>query len=187
MLKKIFWLSIANIKRRSIISILFFILSLVVSAQLFLIMLTSFFLTLPQSTGVKGFFYTTGLTSIVLVIIIIPAVSILYSKSRYQDYLVYKIFGEKKIDIVFLFLFEIFILSILGSILGGLIILLFISFNIIYLPGFLQNVKHVWSLKLISIMIKSIFGVSLTIVVTSLIVLLFKFNDKNIALTGFGE
>ena len=187
MFKKIIWLSLVNIKRRAAISSLFFILSFVVSAQLFLIMITSSFLTLPQITGIKGFFYTTGFTSIILILIIIPTVALLYCKSRYQDYMVYKIFGIKKKDIIILFLLEIFILSLLGAIIGGIIILLFISTNIIYLPDFLHNIKNMWSLKLISIMTKSIFGVSLTVVLLSSIIFLLKFNDKNLFLTGFGE
>ena len=187
MFKKMIWLSLVNIKRRASLSILFIILSLVVSAQLFLILITSSFLMLPESSGIRGFFYTTGFTSIVLIILAIPSISFLYCKSRYQDYMVYKMFGINKIDIILTFLLEISILTILGSIIGSLIILFFISTNIIFLPDFIKNIKSLWSLKLISIAIKSVFGVSLTTILLSSITFLLKFNHKNLLISGIGE
>jgi len=187
MIKKIFWHSLVNIKRRASISTLFFIISFVISAQLFLIMLTSSFLTLPQYSGIKGFFYTTGLTSVILILITIPAVSLLYCKSRYQDYAVFKIFGIKKTDIVVLFSMEIFMLAISGALLGSITIMIFIAAKIIYLPDFLINIRHIWSHRLISIFIKSIFGVSLTIVAISYVVFLLRFNSKYLHLSEFGD
>ncbi len=78
-------------------------------------------------------------------------------------------------------------LAISGALLGSITIMIFIAAKIIYLPDFLINIRHIWSHRLISIFIKSIFGVSLTIVAISYVVFLLRFNSKYLHLSEFGD
>ena len=170
-----FWniafISLTNIYRNKFRSILFFIITLFISHSLFLVNISRSFLGLPEFTDVKEFFFIVIYSVLFISIFLLAAVSILFTKLRREELGILRIFGARKADILFLSSLEILFISISGAVTGILTILLMIYLRILYLPYFLEGMKNLKLVKLVGVAGQTVFGVVLTVLVITLILM----------------
>ncbi len=179
MLKKLIWFSTTTIKRNKTTALIFITLAFSVSAQLFLAIITFNLLNFPEVSGIKTFFLTSSITSIILLIALLPISVYFYYNSRRQYYNVFKIYGVQNTDIILTFTIEIFILTITGALIGVLLVIILIKTNIIFLPDFFSNIRKIYRFKLIKTAFQEIFGIGFIVSFYSYIYLFLKFRKSN--------
>ncbi len=151
MVRKLIWMALTSLKRNVAVSWAFIVLAFALSAQIFLAEITINLLTFPEVSGIKAFFYSGIITTILLMIVMLPIISEFYYRSKSKVFYVFRIFGVSDIDIVMLYIFEIFIFTLMGSIAGVMLILILIKTNILFLPDFFRHLAVANRLNLLKI------------------------------------
>jgi ABC-type antimicrobial peptide transport system permease subunit len=171
MLGNLIWLSLINIKRRKLFSVLLFIMALLVACSLFLGNISSKLLTLPDITEFRQFFYVIIYSVLVTSILILSAVSIVSTGLRRTEYSILRIFGAQRVDIFLLAFLESFFLCFFGSLFGVLIIIILITSKAIYIPYFFVETPAVSLYQLIGIGGQAAFAAVMVEIIISAVLL----------------
>ncbi|MGQ9616961.1 MAG: FtsX-like permease family protein [Spirochaetota bacterium] len=179
MLKNNLWLALTNIKRKKIASILFFTVAFFISHSIFLLNISSKFIMFPEISGSRQFFLAIIITFLALCILVLGAVAVLLIKVRKHELGIFRMLGARRADVLVVSSLEILILSLSGSILGVVSIILLILLKVIYLPFFLQGMYGVRIMRFIATGGQTIFMVTL-IEMAIYTILLYIFLKKDI-------
>ncbi|MBA7635120.1 hypothetical protein ES703_42721 [subsurface metagenome] len=173
MFRNIVWLSIINIKRKRLNSILYFVMAFFISLTLFLVNISNSFLRFPDFKAIQTFFYIIIFSVLFICIILLAAVSILFIRMRAQELGILRMHGAQKSDILFLSSIEILFISSAGAFAGILCVTLLIISKILYLPYFLEGIKRIELIKLIGLGGQTISGVIIIELVITIIIVSF--------------
>ncbi|HUT65994.1 MAG TPA: FtsX-like permease family protein [Spirochaetota bacterium] len=171
MLGNLIWLSLINIKRRKLFSLLLFTMAFLVACSLFLGNISHKLLKLPDITEFRDFFYVIIYSVLVMSVLILAAVSAVSANLRRAEYSILRIFGAQRTDIFLLAVFESFFLCFFGALCGVLLIILLIVSKALYIPYFFEGMRQFSLHRLIGIGGQAIFAAVIIEVIVSAVLL----------------
>ena len=161
MIGNILWLSLTNIERKKLGFILIFMMTSYTSSALFLINISRTLLWLPEINEIRRLFSTVVFSLLILSILLLAVVSFAFISIRKREFGILRIWGVRKVDILFLSSLEVLLVSFAGALTGLFCIILLILFDVLYLPSFFTGIKGARLIKLIGIGGQTVFGVVL--------------------------
>lgn len=172
MLGNLIWLSLINIKRRKLFSVLLFTMAFLVGCSLFLSNISVKLLQLPDIKELRQFFIVIIYSVFVTSVLILSAVCIVSTNLRRMEYSILRISGAKKEDIFLLAVLESFFLCFSGSLFGVLFLILLIVSKALYIPYFFKGLERFSLYRLIGIGGQAVFAAVVVEVIISAVVLI---------------
>ena len=169
---KLVWLSLVNIKRRKLFSVLLIAMAFLVSCSLFLSNISQKLLKLPDITEFRQFFYVIIYSVLVTSVLILAAVTVVSTSLRRSEYSILRIFGAQRTDIFLLAVLESFFLCFFGAASGVLLIIALIVSKTLYIPYFFEGMKRFTFYRLVGIAGQAVFASVIIEVIISAVLLI---------------